>query len=204
MAPIRATLGIPGLIAKGIEPEGPIFEYAMQGCPPLLGPGSEGLPSCEAFRSNVIELIGRLGVRRVVVSSSWLEYGPGTAIGAGQTLALLRAEDVEVTLIGQSPNFYLPPYIIAARMAEDAEADISLPLSADAIAINRRLSDVAARAGATFIDPTETLCEDGQCPVRLKGEDLFLDYGHFTPAGSVRAVRAYFPYVDRTSEASVP
>ena len=184
----------PGLKAASADMDARIVEYAMEGCAPTLAPDSPGTSSCRVFREHVLKLVNQMDVRQVIIAASWLEYGAKASSEIESTLTGLKAAGVEVTLIGQSPNFYIPPYLILARSVPPGAPDADLPLSARARTMNRRLAAIAARAGVRFIDPTESLCPGGQCRVRVAGEDLFLDYGHFTPAGSVSAVEAYFPY----------
>jgi hypothetical protein len=184
---------VPGLRETDESGRPPVILYAMEGCPPVLAPDGPGTPACRAFRAQAIRLAGRLGVQRVIVAGSWLEYGTGISMQAESTLTALKAAGFKVTLIGQSPNFHIPPYMILARTAPPDAPEASLPLSAEARAMNTRLAGLAARSGADFIDPAKALCPDGACPVRLSGEDLYLDYGHFTPAGSGEAVQTYFP-----------
>ena len=184
---------VPGLQASGHTERLRIMEYAMQGCPPALAPDSPAQPACLAFRSQVIEIIRRLGVKHVIIAGSWLEYGTPISIQVESTLTAFRAEGVEVTLIGQSPDFHIPPYMILAQTVPQGTADASLPLSTEARAMNKRLAGIADRTGATFIDPAEALCPQGICPARVGDKDLYLDYGHFTPEGSRLAVAAYFP-----------
>ena len=185
---------VPGLKAASADKDVRIMEYAMEGCAPTLAPDSPGTASCRAFREHVLNIVEQMDVKHVIIASSWLEYGTAPSSQIESTLTGLKAAGVDVTLIGQSPNFYIPPYLILARSVPPGAPDADLPLSAQARAMNRRLAAIAVRVGVQFIDPTEALCPDGQCRVRVAGEDFYLDYGHFTPAGSVRAVEAYFPY----------
>ncbi|WP_273185602.1 acyltransferase family protein [Hyphomonas adhaerens] len=184
---------VPGLRETGLAARAPIVEYAMEGCPPTLAPDSPGTPACLAFRPQALELVRQLGVKRVIVAGSWLEYGTRISVQVEGTLTAFKAAGVEVTLIGQSPNFHIPPYLILARTVPPGTEDAALPLSAEARAMNNRLAAIASRTGATFIDPAGALCPEGRCPVRAGGQDLYLDYGHFTPDGSRQAVEAYFP-----------
>ncbi len=184
---------MPGLRETGRAARAPIVEYAMEGCPPTLAPDSPGTPACLAFRSHVLDLARQLDVKRVIVAGSWLEYGTRVSVQVESTLTAFKAEGLEVTLIGQSPNFHIPPYLILARTEPPGTEDAFLPLSAEARAMNKRLAAIASRTGAVFVDPTRTLCPEARCAVRAGGEDLYLDYGHFTPAGSRQAVEAYFP-----------
>ena len=184
---------VPGLRESGLPGRPPIIEYAMEGCPPTLAPDSPGTPACLAFRPQVLDIVRQQGVTRVIVAGSWLEYGTAISVQVESTLTALKAEGVEVTLVGQSPNFHIPPYMILARTVPPGTPDASLPLSAEARAMNRRLAAIAARTGADFIDPAEALCPQGACPVRAGDKDLYLDYGHVTPEGSRLAVEACFP-----------
>lgn len=184
---------VPGVRETGLASRSQIIEYAMEGCPPTLAPDSPGTPACLAFRPQAMDIVRKLDVKRVIVAGSWLEYGTGISVQVESTLTAFKAAGLEVTLIGQSPNFHIPPYLILARTVPPGTADASLPLSAEARAMNDRLAAIAARTGAAFIDPAKTLCPDGACQVRAGDKDLYLDYGHFTPDGARLAVEAYFP-----------
>ncbi|MAU68584.1 acyltransferase family protein [Hyphomonas sp.] len=184
---------VPGLVRRGGANGAPVIEYAMEGCPPTLAPDSPGTSACRAFRAQAVDLASRLGVDHVIVAGSWLEYGTGISMQADSTLTAFKAAGIEVTLVGQSPNFHIPPYMIIARTVPPDAPQASLPLSAEARAMNTRLARLAARNGAAFIDPAALLCPDGICPVRLAGKDLYLDYGHFTQAGSIEVSGAVFP-----------
>jgi peptidoglycan/LPS O-acetylase OafA/YrhL len=188
---------VPGLRETGLGEELQIIEYAMEGCPPTLAPDSPGTPACRAFRRQVLDIVRRLGVKRVIVAGSWLEYGTAISVQVESTLTVFKAADIEVSLIGQSPNFHIPPYMILARTEPPGTQDAVLPLSAEARAMNLRLRAIAERTGAAFIDPARALCPDGKCPARVGDKDLYLDYGHFTPEGSRLAVEACFPDLAR-------
>jgi len=188
---------VPGLRETGLGQKLHIIEYAMEGCPPTLAPDSPGTPACRAFRPQVMDIVSRLGVKRVIVAGSWLEYGTQISVQVESTLTAFKAAGIEVSLIGQSPNFHIPPYMILARTEPSGTSDAVLPLSAEAQAMNVRLRAIAERTGAAFIDPAEALCPDGKCPARAGDKDLYLDYGHFTPEGSRLAVEAWFPDQNR-------
>ena len=184
---------IPGLRESGLTAGNRVIEYAMEGCPPTLDPASPGGPACYAFREHVVEIASRYHVRHVIVAGSWLEYGTGPSVQVESTLTALKAAGLEVILLGQPPNFHIPPYLILARTLPAETAEASLPLSREARAMNRKLAAIAARTGARFIDPSAALCPEGACLVRVRNEDIYLDYGHFTLAGSSFAVERYFP-----------
>lgn len=186
---------VPGLEALNAQVKGQVIQYAMQGCPPLLNFEDPGFPACGAFLRNLPEIVRSRQIRRVVVAASWLEYGEKLALTIGPTLQELRALGAEVTLIGQSPNFYLAPFTIAERQRKAGARDVSVDIGSAAKALNDQLARIAVAHGVQFINPVAELCVEQTCPTRVDGQELFVDYGHFTPAGSRRAVGKYFPYV---------
>jgi peptidoglycan/LPS O-acetylase OafA/YrhL len=189
----------PGIRAQASRISGRVIQYSWAGCPPILAPRPAilGRPECQAFMRNVTRLVADEGIRRVVVSANWLEYGDDLSLQVGGTIEALKALGAEVTLIGQSPNFYIDPVIILAKQNRAAETDASLGIGGEAARMNDKLRAIAQKAGVRFIDPTASLCREDLCPVRVGGQNLFYDYGHFTEAGSSRAVAAYFPYITR-------
>jgi peptidoglycan/LPS O-acetylase OafA/YrhL len=185
----------PGLEALDAKVAGRVVQYSMQGCAPIFENAREPFETCREFIKNVNQIIELEQIKRVVIVASWLEYGADWSAGVESTLKAFRDMGLEVTLIGQSPNFYLEPFVIAARRGQGAEKNVSVNIGGEAERLNARLRNLAAAYGARFIDPVAILCRDNLCPVRIDGQELFMDYGHFTEIGSVRAVRGYFPYL---------
>ena len=72
-----------------------------------------------------------------------------------------------------------------------------MPLAIDAAGLNAMLRGQASAAGARFVNPMPHLCPRDPCTIRVAGQNLYFDYGHFTLAGSAHAVHAYFPYVEQ-------
>jgi peptidoglycan/LPS O-acetylase OafA/YrhL len=185
----------PGLEVLNAKVAGRVIQYSMQGCSPILENSREPIQTCREFNKNVAAIIEREQIKRVVIAASWLEYGADWSVGVESTLKVFRDMGLEVTLIGQSPNFYLEPFVIAAQRGQGAQKDVAIDIGGEAERLNARLRDLASVYGAHFIDPVAILCRDNLCPVRIDGQELFMDYGHFTEIGSVRAVRGYFPYL---------
>jgi peptidoglycan/LPS O-acetylase OafA/YrhL len=182
----------PGLESAPIR--GEVIQYTAQGCPPVLDHDSEG---CRKFNRHALRLVENAGIRRVVLASNWAEYSFAEIESIGRTLDELRRRGVEVTLIGQSPNFFMDPALIAARRGAADAPDAFAPLNVDAARLNRMLQAHTSAAAARFVDPMPYLCPSDPCPIRIFGQNLYFDYGHFTLAGSAWAVRAVFPYVER-------
>jgi hypothetical protein len=66
---------------------------------------------------------------------------------------------------------------------------VSFPL-----AINSELA--AAAAGHQFVDPMAPLCTGTTCTYQDRGTYLFVDFGHYSAAGSDWAVRSLFVQPD--------
>jgi hypothetical protein len=55
--------------------------------------------------------------------------------------------------------------------------------------------DGRAHKGASFIDPMGAFCDGRLCQYKSGSAYYFVDYGHFSREGSMRAVEAYFPWM---------
>jgi hypothetical protein len=185
----------PGLAANQERLAGRIVQYTMQGCPPLLEGGGYLNRSCADFSRQAFDVIAQHQIKRVVLAGSWAEYDWRRIKTLADTVQRLRRMGVEVVVIGQSPFFYADPFLFTARGENASAAHLSLTPDAIGPELNRRLGALARAAGAQFVDPIERVCRNGICPVRSEGRDLFIDYGHFSAAGSAFAVGAYFPFL---------
>jgi peptidoglycan/LPS O-acetylase OafA/YrhL len=187
----------PGLEGLQSRVRGRVLQYSMQGCPPILGFENPAYPGCGKFIRHALDIVKTRQIKRVVIAGSWLEYGPAISLTIGPTLKTFRATDADVTLIGQSPNFYLQPFAMAQRLGKADDLNVTLDIGLQAAKINEELATLAAENGVRFINPIAALCSGSLCPTRVNGEELYVDYGHFTPAGSTRAASAYFPYLTK-------
>jgi hypothetical protein len=182
--------------APGVETvpvQGQLLQYTAPGCPPIL---SDYRASCREFNRNALAIIEREHIKRVVLAANWSEYDRKEIESIGGTLEELHRQGVQTVLIGQSPAFFMDPALIAARRGAARAADAFAPLAIDATGLNRMLEARSSAAGARFVDPMPHLCPHDPCPIRLAGENLYFDYGHFTLVGSARAAQAFFPYVE--------
>jgi peptidoglycan/LPS O-acetylase OafA/YrhL len=183
-----------GLDTEAGRVHGTVIQYTAQGCPPFLA----AVPNpCSEFNKNALDLISRRSISRVVLAANWSEYPARDVDEIKTTLLELRRRNVLVVVIGQTPAFFTDPAVILARRGQAKVQDASAPIDVDAAGLNVRLSGYTAAAGGTFIDPISHMCPRGLCTVRAAGQDLYLDYGHYTQEGSRRAVAAYFPFISR-------
>jgi peptidoglycan/LPS O-acetylase OafA/YrhL len=183
----------PGLEHSSIQ--GTVIQYTAQGCPPILGFYRPIQAGCVGFNRNALQIIEQGNFKRVILTANWSEYHRKGVELIGGTLNALRRLGVETTLIGQSPAFFMDPALVAARRGSANAPDAFAPLAIDAAGLNATLGAQASAAGVRFVDPMPHMCPIDPCPIRIAGQNLYLDYGHFTFAGSARSVRAYFPYI---------
>jgi hypothetical protein len=120
-------------------------------------------------------------------------------VGAEEGLALAAARleaDVttlvsrgkRVTLVLPVPAYTRPvARILAIRAWREQPVEISLPRARHAEAqrmVTDALRGVAARAGASIIDPTDVFCPGESCVFSQDGVSIYRDSNHLTAAGA--------------------
>lgn len=183
-----------GLDAVGARVHGRVIQYTAQGCPPLLA-GMD--TSCTKFDRNALAVISRERIGRVILAANWSEYPVRDVERVSATFTELTRLGVMTVMIGQTPAFFTDPAVILARRDQASALDAFASIDVDASGLNGMLARHARLGGAGFIDPMPHMCPGDPCAVRVGGENLYLDYGHYSIAGSRRAVRAYFPFMVR-------
>lgn len=182
---------VPGLIANGKKLSRNIVEYTFAGCPPILSYSSYARPSCHDFNARIFDIARRYHADTIVLSARWDEMRERGFGGLSATIAKLRAQGLQVFVIGQSPMFAFDVKVLDFRGAgKEADGDARWYLSF-ARGFNEDIR--AASAGAHFIDPLPAFCDSELCTYDTKAGLLFADYGHFSPSGSDLAVKSYFP-----------
>jgi peptidoglycan/LPS O-acetylase OafA/YrhL len=181
----------PGL--EHVSVNSPVLQYTAQGCPPILAYHAGTLPNCHSFNQNALAVIKSAHITRALLAASWSEYDRKAIQLIDSTVEELRRLGVEITLIGQSPAFFMDPALMAARLGAAQEPNAFAPLAIDAAELNLVLRTRVEAAGGRFIDPMPFLCPSDPCPIRIAGKNLYMDYGHFTLAGSAYAARGYLP-----------
>ncbi len=181
---------VPGILANADMMSANVMQYTAAGCPPVLDYYSYARPLCQDFNRHALEIIKRYGIKTVILSSRWTDLESRGLDLVRNTIKTLQEAHVDVWLLGQSTEFASDAWVIGYRKGRGAKGVDAWPLAFDS-AINARLEKHAG--GAYFVNPLDYLCRDEICAYRENGELLYADYGHFSPAGSSRAVKAYFP-----------
>jgi peptidoglycan/LPS O-acetylase OafA/YrhL len=167
-----------------------VFQYTFAGCPPVLNYRSYARPDCFDFNQNVLRVIKENGITTVVMSGRWVDLQSRGLDGLEDTVKALTRAGVTVYVIGQSPVFPADVNIINFNLGRAGQTSDSW-YSVVQPEINKRLK---AYSGTAFIDPTPYLCDvDAKCAYKHQSSPYYSDDGHFTVAGSNRAVAAYFP-----------
>ncbi|CDN52552.1 Lipopolysaccharide modification acyltransferase [Neorhizobium galegae bv. officinalis bv. officinalis str. HAMBI 1141] len=127
----------------------------------------------------------------IIVSSRWIGVltDSGTSSFALSVRALfdvLKATNAEIVVIGDTPEFPLPPQSLMVRQRIRNVGEVYLKAEEVASA-NTILADEAKNYGYTFRDPTTYLCkrdDERHCMVARNGEFYYFDAGHLSPLGS--------------------
>jgi hypothetical protein len=98
---------------------------------------------------------------------------------------------VRVIIIGQSPEFAMDVQRIDYLSGQMTQGDKSRWMTSVDADFNAKM--VALTKGASFIDPMGAFCDGRLCQYKSGSAYYFVDYGHFSREGSMRAVEAYFP-----------
>lgn len=184
---------VPGIIANADRIDATVLQYTGAGCPPILSYKSYARPRCTDFNANALNIIRQQRIDTVVLAARWTDQQSRGLAELESTLEALSELDVDVYVIGQSPEFSMDVQVIAywngGRLADSTDSwDVFFDP-----AINAQLHEYSA--GSRFIDPLAKICDGKSCVYREKGVFLFEDYGHYSVDGSARAVKAYFPLV---------
>lgn len=182
---------IPGLLKnKDNIPDDLIF-YTSAGCPPVLNFLSYKTPNCHQFNANALDLIKKHDIKIVVLSARWDLLARRSEIDLQATINSILALGAKVFVIGQSPEFALDIQSLAYRLRNTNRS--SWTITNYNPAIDEGL--MAQSVGATLIEPVKQLCNKDACPFQRQDSLAFMDYGHFSAAGSDYAVRKYFPTI---------
>lgn len=204
---------------KGSE-RGAIF-LTHGGCPPLPGVREPSHPYCDGLTQKFLKLSGDSQVDTVVIAAAWYNYFHSSTyyIGAAQLLissdagqleAMANLQQLITNLVAANKRVYLvlniplwgnfdPKNMIHRNLRGGFKVDTAPVQQSTFMSIfgpiNDRLIKVAKLSGAQIIDPLDTLCTAGVCPiVDGNGDPLYRDTMHIRP----KFVKSQVRYLDKT------
>ena len=166
---------------------------AHDACPSILEgahkfANSRRASACRHSAEVALGILGRY--RAIILASAWDTYigrhGDAFVEALANTISILRADGKVVMILGRVPR-------LTGFDASCARKRLKVPLISctpavvDAERIERTnsvLRDVAARAGALYVDFNDLLCPAGVCSERLDETSLYFDPGHLSRVGS--------------------
>jgi len=176
----------PGMRARGIS--GGLAQFTATSCPPILGYAARGRPHCASINRWVMGWVREHRPRTVLLAASWPSYDGYQALSG--TVAELKSLGVpRVLVVGPFPSFRERVLDVLAREGVGDSLPERLPSSR--LERLRRadleLRSLAVAAGAEYVSPLESLCNEQGCLVAPGGrvaEILVFDQSHLTPLGS--------------------
>ena len=209
------------LTERPSETESIIFA-TRGGCPPLPRVSlARDSAYCADFLATAIEISKDSSINRIVIGAAWLSYftndynikglddsNMSMATMAARPLALgefsniadiFKIEGKRVYLLLTTPHsVHFDPRSLVERPLWKLAASPYLSrqeFERDTVWLMNELRRIAAKSGATVIDPSLTLCDAEKCPALADdGRPIYRDSGH------VRAsfVREHFSFLDQT------
>lgn len=186
---------VPGLVARAATIDRDVLQYTFAGCPPILAYYSAARVGCDRSNARVPALVRQLGVDHVILAARWDGVPLRTIAQLHETIAVLRAQGVRVTVIGQSPLFGAPPQTIDYLSAQHRRTERAAWASMVNAETVDAVRDEAKKGGAAFVDPLARLCDGDRCPYRIGGTWLYVDGGHLSAAGSAWAADRFLLHV---------
>jgi peptidoglycan/LPS O-acetylase OafA/YrhL len=174
---------VPGLVRSPAAAPYRYTQFTSYSCPPVPGTQVPWAPQCVGINAQADQVLSSRPFEVVVLAARWERYWGRSVYSAAVQAEIdrLRARGLRVVLVGQGPSFdYDDPVEYVRRSGSESGP------SRDGSAINRELA--ALHGVDAFLDPLAQLCPGGQCRLREGREFLYFDGGHYSTAGSIRAV----------------
>ena len=178
-----------------------LIQYTMSSCPPLFSFGTTARQKiCNEVFSTVAEKIALLRPETVIMAGFWhAYYGPpdGGLVDQSIRLTVSRLKSMGVQHIigvGEFPVWKAPPQAILSRIFNPLPRILRPEREGKSLIIwnafdeDRRLKDAFLEAGATFVSPKSTLCDENECRLLVPGADgtpMDWDTNHLTIPGSI-------------------
>jgi peptidoglycan/LPS O-acetylase OafA/YrhL len=141
------------------------------------------------FVKNIVPQIRKSDI--VIVACRWIGVLDTEGVlpfteSVRSTFEILSATGAKIIVIGNTPEFSLPPQTLVVRGHINNEGDVYLK-TGDMPLVNQILKEESSNFGFKFANPIDSLCKRNvnlYCLVESNGSFYFFDGGHLSPAGS--------------------
>ena len=168
-------------------PEGRgLISFTSPQCPPIIGYDPVNLPSCRIINERALDMIAQMNVDTVILAANWFNYITVNRISfedVSATIDALRAQELQVVMVGQSPvfGFTSPEEAYYTRRVPDNDA----ATAPNGVSDDFRASLLeASRTADLYFDPTDVLCDRQLCTLHDGDKYTVSDYGHLTTHGA--------------------
>jgi peptidoglycan/LPS O-acetylase OafA/YrhL len=191
---------VPGL--RSLQTDTGAFRFAQfvaASCPPVLAAKIPNLLHCEAINNFVLERISETKPDVVIIAGYWLIYqlepqrwhlDPSAL---AETVRMVQVAGAKrVIFIGEMPTWKIsPPKIMIEFFLQthNIPERTTLHLDPRSLMIDEVLRSPITAAGATYISPSEYLCNQEGCVIRIASGPAYFDTDHLTVAGSGLLIR---------------
>lgn len=194
----------PGLrdLAAG-APGFALVQLTASGCPPVVGMSVDARPACRKTNDYVMGEIVRRRPEVVVLAGFWYQYrgrdGWNTldpAMLRATITQLLAAGVARVVVVGQVPIWSEAQPSVIIRLWDEQQLIVdrtAFELDPGSLEADENLRTALEGSGAAYVSPTALFCVAGECMTFADKErtmPVAFDYGHLTPAGSLRVAHA--------------
>ncbi|WP_325232104.1 acyltransferase family protein [Sphingobium sp.] len=174
-----------------------LIQRTASSCPPVLDHEATDARCAAANRAAFAAIRADPRIRRVYLAAFWGNGdfdNPAFVARLDRTIAALRAEGRDVTIIGPVPP---QPFDVPRRLAHLARTGATQGATGVARATveahTRRLRTLFAAwqaRGVAYIDPIAALCSPSRCAIERDGRPLYFDTHHLSVAGARLVIRA--------------
>jgi peptidoglycan/LPS O-acetylase OafA/YrhL len=190
-----------------------VAQYSAAACPPILRFSSSVRKLCASVNDFVVGRIEMLRPEIVIMAARWELYQSGswgeiTEAAIRATVTRLKSMGVgRVVGIGEFPVWESSAQKVRLRLSRTAAIDVfgyqggaAAPpvrnktfLEDGALDVDRKIGPAFESAGATFISPAASLCNEEGCLLVVPDTDelLMWDTNHLSKAGSIYFVRSH-------------
>ena len=186
----------PGLAKEASKNRWRLAQLTISQCTPLIHPVGEQNSKCPAMRSEALRTIKSLRPDTVILAGRWTLYDKGAVLSEIlPTAQILKSIGVRrIIFVGPVPR-WIPT--LAKALAHDMRKqrlsepplNTSTGLEQEVFAMNDELKMAVEDAGAFFVSPISTLCDEKRKCKAWVDDDrktvlMAFDGAHLTPPGS--------------------